>query len=173
MGHGSVCHGRRTSDKTLLLPRQLDLVSSRRVQWRQERLYVVLRLLFQGAAYWATRLSSGPKWEKSMSTPSLAQNAILAALSVADYEILQPDLEAVELPLRTPLERRMKRAEHVYFMESGLASVVADGDRPIEVGVIGREGMTGVSVVLAKATRLPTRLTCRSQDRRSGWKSES
>lgn len=90
-----------------------------------------------------------------MDTPSPARNAILAALSAADYKILLPDLEPVELPLRTPLEHRMKRVEHVYFMESGIASVVADGDRPIEVGVIGREGMTGISVILGKSDKVP------------------
>ena len=36
------------------------------------------------------------------------------------------------------------------FLESGYASVVADGPgkRSIEVGIIGREGMTGLSIVL-------------------------
>jgi CRP-like cAMP-binding protein len=33
-------------------------------------------------------------------------------------------------------------------MESGFASVVANGERTIEVGIIGREGMTGLSVVM-------------------------
>lgn len=89
-----------------------------------------------------------------MNTPSPARNAILAALSAADYKLLKPNLEPVELAFRTPLEHRMKRVEHVYFIESGLASVVADGERPIEVGVIGREGMTGLSVVLDKNAKV-------------------
>lgn len=43
----------------------------------------------------------------------------------------------------------------VYFPESGIASVVANGDTAIEVGLIGRDGMTGVSVVLGNGDRIP------------------
>ncbi len=47
------------------------------------------------------------------------------------------------------LERRNKRVEFVYFVDSGIASVVSNGDRKVEVGIIGRDGATGLSVVLA------------------------
>jgi CRP-like cAMP-binding protein len=90
-----------------------------------------------------------------MHTPPPARNAVLAGLKPADYRLLEPYLKKVDLPLRTPLEHRMKEVEYIYFMESGIASVVADGDRPIEVGVIGREGMTGVSVILGKSGEVP------------------
>ena len=51
--------------------------------------------------------------------------------------------------MRTSLEKRKKRIDQVYFMESGFASVVAgSGDRSIEVGIIGREGMTGIPLLL-------------------------
>jgi len=52
--------------------------------------------------------------------------------------------------VRKPLEARRKRIEQVYFIESGFASVVANGtSKPsIEVGIIGREGMTGLAIVL-------------------------
>jgi CRP-like cAMP-binding protein len=48
------------------------------------------------------------------------------------------------------LEIRNRRIEYVYFLESGFASVVANGskDRSIEVGLIGREGMTGLAVLM-------------------------
>ena len=47
------------------------------------------------------------------------------------------------------LERPGKLIKAVYFLENGFASGVADADkRPIEVGLIGREGMTGISVIL-------------------------
>jgi hypothetical protein len=36
-----------------------------------------------------------------------------------------------------------------------VASVVANGQHPIEVGMIGREGMTGVPVVLGNGDRIP------------------
>jgi CRP-like cAMP-binding protein len=52
--------------------------------------------------------------------------------------------------VRKPLEARKKRIEHVYFIESGFASVLANGStKPsIEVGIIGREGMTGLAIIL-------------------------
>src|SRR5204862_7882849 len=61
----------------------------------------------------------------------------------------------VDLPVRKQLEPRNKRVQYVYFMESGFASVVANGStKPsIEVGIIGREGMTGISVVLGSNDR--------------------
>jgi CRP-like cAMP-binding protein len=78
----------------------------------------------------------------------MSSNRLLSRLSRADSRLLEPHLEAIDLPVRKQLEARKKRVTHAYFIESGLASVVANGDRPIEVGMIGREGVTGLSVVL-------------------------
>ena len=71
----------------------------------------------------------------------MAQKAtLLSRLSSADLRLLQPHLKPVELPLRKVLEKRGKVIKTIYFPESGFASVVANGDeRPIEVGLIGRE----------------------------------
>jgi CRP-like cAMP-binding protein len=84
----------------------------------------------------------------SQSPRTAACNHILAALSDADFGLLEPSLQAVDLPLRRQLEARKKRVTQIFFLESGMASVVANGGQPIEVGVIGREGMTGLSVVM-------------------------
>jgi CRP-like cAMP-binding protein len=48
------------------------------------------------------------------------------------------------------LERANQPIQHVYFPESGFASVVANGSskRNIEVGLIGREGVTGLAVAM-------------------------
>jgi CRP-like cAMP-binding protein len=80
----------------------------------------------------------------------LSSNRILSRLSREELALLEPHLEAVDLPARKSLEKRKKRIEDVYFIESGFASVVANGtSKPsIEVGIIGREGMTGLAVVL-------------------------
>ena len=87
-----------------------------------------------------------------MSPKTLPRNAnrILSRLSEADFDLLEPHLTAVDLPLRKQLEVGRRPIEHVYFLESGIASVVANGDnkRSIEVGLIGREGMTGLAVVM-------------------------
>ena len=50
----------------------------------------------------------------------------------------------------TRLETANARIDSVYFIERGFASVVANGmgKRSIEVGIIGREGMTGLALVL-------------------------
>ena len=78
------------------------------------------------------------------------ENGILARLSEADLALLRPHLELVNLPLRTQLHSRNRRIEYAYFILSGFASVVAydERERGVEVGLIGREGMAGVAVIL-------------------------
>ena len=80
----------------------------------------------------------------------MSSNRILAGLARQDFALIEPHLEQVDLPVRKVLETRRKRIDYVYFVESGFASVVANGsDKPnIEVGIIGREGMTGLAIVL-------------------------
>ncbi len=77
-------------------------------------------------------------------------NRLLSSLSKADFGLLLPDLEAVSLDLKKVLERPNKRIEDVYFPDAGFASVVAVQPKQtkVEVGLIGREGMTGLPVVL-------------------------
>jgi CRP-like cAMP-binding protein len=84
--------------------------------------------------------------------PSRGTNLILSRLTDDDFALLDPHLEPVDLPLRKSLERPQRKVSGIYFPESGFASVVANGSdkRPIEVGLIGREGMTGLAVVLGK-----------------------
>ncbi len=76
-------------------------------------------------------------------------NRLLDVLSRADRGILA-GLEPVALALRQVLEPAQGRIADVYFVTSGLVSVVATtGPRDsIEVGMIGHEGMTGLAVVL-------------------------
>jgi len=84
-------------------------------------------------------------------SPFPGRNRLLAALSSADFALLQPDLDPVSLELRQVLETADEPITHNYFIESGLASVVAGNGnhrRRIEVGLIGFDGMTGLAVVL-------------------------
>ena len=85
----------------------------------------------------------------------MSSNKLLARLAHADLQLLEPHLKAVELPVRMQLQARNKRVEQVYFLDSGVASIVANGRRAIEVGMIGREGMTGLSVLLGNGDRIP------------------
>jgi CRP-like cAMP-binding protein len=82
--------------------------------------------------------------------PPKTGNQILASLAPADFALLRPDLESIELPLRRQLELRGRRIENIYFLDSGLASMVvsAGANHNIEVGIVGREGMTGLPVLL-------------------------
>ncbi len=77
-------------------------------------------------------------------------NRILARLSTDDRSLLARHLEAIDLPVPRYLERRGKPIEFVVFPDSGFASVVADGANTpsVEVGLIGREGMTGLAVIM-------------------------
>jgi CRP-like cAMP-binding protein len=78
----------------------------------------------------------------------VSPNCVLARLSRADLSLLEPNLQAVELPLRKQLHPRNKRIDHIYFVESGIASVVANGAHALEIGIIGREGVTGVPIIM-------------------------
>ena len=88
----------------------------------------------------------------SPSSPSSSptRNRLLAALSKDDRDRLQPHLEPIDLELRKPLEQPNKRIDNVYFLDVGIASVVAvqAKETNVEIGLIGREGMTGLAIVL-------------------------
>ena len=79
-----------------------------------------------------------------------SSNTLLSSLSTRDFDLLAPHLKAVTLGLRKTLEKPNRRIEDVYFPETGFASVVAvqRGGKEVEVGLIGREGMTGLPIVL-------------------------
>jgi hypothetical protein len=85
----------------------------------------------------------------------MSSNKLLSRLSRGDIRLLEPHLVSVDLPVRKILQARNKRVDQVYFIECGIASVVANGDREIEVGIIGREGMTGAPVLVGNGDRFP------------------
>jgi hypothetical protein len=74
------------------------------------------------------------------------RNLLLAALSPDDLRSIEPHLSSVRLDRRIVVEAPNRSIDHVYFIETAIASVVAtDGkDERIEVGLIGCEGMSGV-----------------------------
>jgi CRP-like cAMP-binding protein len=83
------------------------------------------------------------------SESSAHRNRLLAALLPADLGLLRPHLKSVVLELRMVLEEPNQGIESVYFIDEGIVSVVAvSGKEQIEVGLIGREGMTGTTIVL-------------------------
>ena len=78
------------------------------------------------------------------------KNMILAALSGREYKRLLPDLESISLPLDVILYRSGETIEHVYFPDEGLVSLVTKmkNGTTIEVGLIGKDGMVGIPVLL-------------------------
>jgi CRP-like cAMP-binding protein len=81
---------------------------------------------------------------------SSVRNRLLKAMSGDDFARLKPDLEPMVLNVKDVLVQANEPIAHVYFMEEGLASIVAisPDDERIEVGHVGREGMTGEPVLL-------------------------
>jgi CRP-like cAMP-binding protein len=86
----------------------------------------------------------------SPTMPARDRNRLLASLSPDDLGLLQPHLKPITLELRHVLEKPNRPIENIYFMDAGIASVVAvqAGEARAEVGLIGCEGMSGTAVVL-------------------------
>ena len=110
-----------------------------------------------------------PSGKSDLSAVRKKKNKILASLSGEDAALLNPLLAAVDLPVRKQLEVRNRIIEHVYFLESGLASIVASSgtNHTIEIGIVGNEGMTGLSLVMA-ADRSPHETFMQSAG--TGWR---
>jgi CRP-like cAMP-binding protein len=78
------------------------------------------------------------------------KNLILAGLPSKEYDLLLADMEFVPLVPGEKLYKSGDVIEHVYFPGDGLVSLVThmnDGTT-VEVGIIGRDGMVGIPVLL-------------------------
>lgn len=86
----------------------------------------------------------------SVTRPNEPWNRLLARMPGPDLALLQPHMKPVTLKFRQRLEAANRKTENAYFIEHGLASVVAISTdrRQAEVGVVGREGMTGMPLLL-------------------------
>jgi len=84
------------------------------------------------------------------------RNRLLLALSAEEFSLLEPQLERAPLIVGMRLVEPNTPIEHVYFLEEGKAAIVAitPQGRRIEAGIIGREGLTGMPVLLG-ADRTP------------------
>ena len=79
-----------------------------------------------------------------------SQNRLLAALPPATLEALRPGLQRVHLPIRRVLYDVNVPIEHVYFLETGVASMlgVTRSGAAVEVATVGNEGLVGLPIVL-------------------------
>ena len=82
----------------------------------------------------------------SFSTSYPVQNQLLALLSDEEFNHIKAHLTRVRLVPDQVLIEQGQATEHVFFIEEGMASLVAEtgSSRPgIQVAMIGREGMVG------------------------------
>lgn len=78
------------------------------------------------------------------------RNRILGRLSPEDFRRLEPHLQRTEMPSKHPLYEADTPLEHVYFPETGVASILTvlkDGTQT-EVATVGWEGMIGLPAFL-------------------------
>ena len=88
----------------------------------------------------------------SQSTP--VRNRLLASLPPDALAALLPKLSTVALATRQPLYNPDAAIEAVYFVECGMISLVAnlDDGMQAEVGIVGQEGMLGISLLSGAET---------------------
>lgn len=81
---------------------------------------------------------------------SRSSNHILAALAPEEYGRLAPHLEPVTLALSDVLFRPGEALAHAYFPSGAIVSLLTEleGGGGMEVGLVGAEGLVGISVVL-------------------------
>ncbi len=88
--------------------------------------------------------------ERTDASGKAVHNVILLSLPDEEYSLLRPHLEAVDLPQYQILHEPGEKIEFTYFLNGGMTSLVAlsrDG-RSVEVGIVGREGMVGMSLTM-------------------------
>jgi len=82
--------------------------------------------------------------------PDPRNNRLLAALPEAEWQILLPQLERVDLPLAQVICETGCVLSHVYFPTTAIISllyVMENGDST-EIAVVGNEGVVGVALFL-------------------------
>jgi CRP-like cAMP-binding protein len=86
--------------------------------------------------------------------PEFASNRLLALLPDSGQARLRNYLEPVEMHYRKPLHAANKTLSFVYFLCTGVASLVntMKNGNAAEVGTIGNEGMVGLPVVYGDKT---------------------
>ena len=82
------------------------------------------------------------------------RNAILCVLSAHTFDILSRHLSPIDLPQSLILVKSESPISWVYFLECGMASITSLDTQgtPVEVGIVGREGLVGISPLLGQQT---------------------
>ena len=85
-----------------------------------------------------------------MATANTYRNLALRHLAADDLDLIEPHLVKTELPLRHRLSQAERPIERIYFLETGIASDTMSVDHrpPVEIGVVGREGVACFPLIL-------------------------
>jgi CRP-like cAMP-binding protein len=88
------------------------------------------------------------------SSRSTVANHLLAAIPAEEFTRLLPHLECVNLVCREVLHAADEPVGHVYFPEDGVITLLSmmESGASVEVGVVGREGVVGLSSFLGGDT---------------------
>jgi PAS domain S-box-containing protein len=91
-----------------------------------------------------------PELDPKVATQDRIANNLLAALPRKDYLGLLDGLEPVTLTYGTVLYEPDERITHVFFPVDCLVSLLTtvEGRQAMEVGLVGREGMVGISLAM-------------------------
>lgn len=86
----------------------------------------------------------------TVTTQTSTENRLLSALPRDEYERLAPHLVEVSLTLRQVLFNPGDEIAYAYFPTDSIVSLLTDlsDGSGMEVGLVGREGIAGVSVIL-------------------------
>src|ERR1700734_1429743 len=97
------------------------------------------------------------KTAASRKTADPPANRLLGLLPPRDYARLRPHLHRIPLEYRQSLYRANKPIDFVYFIETGVGSLVNTmvNGQAAEVGTIGNEGLVGLPIVFGD-NRAPT-----------------
>lgn len=81
-------------------------------------------------------------------------NRLLAALPAKEYQRLLPEFETVTFKFAQIIYKPGDTIKHVYFPNDSIVSLLAAENHhaSLEVGMIGNEGMTGISVFMGVNT---------------------
>ena len=84
------------------------------------------------------------------SAGKIVGNKILLSIPDAEFQLICPHLEFLDLPGHLSLHEPNQKQLFVHFLNRGLASIVVSmrGERDVEAGVVGSEGAVGTALAV-------------------------